>query len=67
MRSIAAAIGFTACVGLSAPGAFAAIGDSPDQPLVIAFKGGAVTLDPIMRSESTTTAWQQHVFDTIAI
>ena len=52
---------------LGGSGALAAIGDSPDQPLVIAFNGGGVTLDPIMRAESTTTAWQQHIFDTITI
>ncbi len=34
---------------------------------MIAFNGGGVTLDPIMRAESTTTAWQQHIFDTITI
>jgi peptide/nickel transport system substrate-binding protein len=67
MRSIGAAISFTICAGLAVPGAHAAIGDSPSQPLVIAFNGGAVTLDPIMRAESTTTAWQQHIFDTVTI
>src|SRR5271170_2137787 len=67
MRSIAAGVTFTLCVALAAPGANAAIGDSPNQPLLLAFNGGAVTLDPIMRAESTTTAWQQHIFDTITI
>ncbi len=70
MRCIAAvtfaAVTFAAAT-FAAAAAHAAIGDSPDQPLVIAFDGGAVTLDPIMRSESTTTAWQQHIFDTITI
>ena len=60
MRPIAApimlALGLSAACG-TVP-ARAAIGDSPNQPLVIAFNGGAVTLDPIMRAESTTTAWQ---------
>ncbi len=43
------------------------VGDSPNRPLIIAFNGGAVTLDPIMHAESTTTAWQRHIFDTITI
>ena len=43
------------------------IGDSPQNPLVIAYNGGAVTLDPIMRAENTTFAWQRHIFDTITI
>ncbi len=69
MRPIAAplmlALGL--CAGLGAPPAHAAIGDSASQPLVIAFNGGGVTLDPIMRAESTTTAWQGHIFDPITI
>jgi peptide/nickel transport system substrate-binding protein len=61
-------LAFAAClVACSGHSALAAIGDSASQPLVIAFNGGAVTLDPIMRAESTTTAWQQHIFDTITI
>ena len=67
MRGIA---GITVAIGLialGAPGVQAAIGDSAGQPLAIAFNGGAVTLDPIMRAESTTTAWQQHIFDTVTI
>jgi peptide/nickel transport system substrate-binding protein len=67
MRAIIVGMTLTVCFALGSWGAHAAIGDSPNQPLVIAFKGGAVTLDPIMRSESTTTAWQQHIFDTITI
>ena len=43
------------------------IGDSASNPLIIAFNGGAVTLDPIMRAENTTFAWQRHIFDTITI
>jgi len=43
------------------------IGDSPQNPLVIAFDGGAVTLDPIMRAENTTEGWQRHIFDTLTI
>ena len=45
----------------------AAIGDSAQQRLVIAFKGGATTLDPIMRSETTTESWQRNIFDTLTI
>ena len=43
------------------------IGDSASNPLVIAYNGGAVTLDPIMRAENTTFSWQRHIFDTITI
>jgi peptide/nickel transport system substrate-binding protein len=43
------------------------IGDSPQNPLTIAYNGGATTLDPIMRAENTTFAWQRHIFDTITI
>ncbi len=64
MRAIAASLIF---VTLGSGGAWAAIGDSAAQPLVIAFNGGAVTLDPIMRAESTTTAWQGEIFDPITI
>ncbi|MDE2583240.1 MAG: hypothetical protein KGL52_16505 [Rhodospirillales bacterium] len=49
------------------PPARAAIGDSAQHPLVVAFKGGATTLDPIMRSETTTESWQRNIFDTITI
>ena len=45
----------------------AAIGDGPDEPLVIAWQGGATTLDPIMRSENTTYSWQRHIFDTLTL
>ncbi len=34
------------------------------KPLVIAYQGGAVTLDPHMRNETTTLSWQQHIFET---
>jgi peptide/nickel transport system substrate-binding protein len=47
--------------------AWAAPWDSAAQPLVVAFKGGATTLDPIMRSETTTNSWQRQIFDTITI
>ncbi len=47
--------------------ASAAPGDSPDQRMVVAYDGGAVTLDPIMRSESTSYAWQRHIFDTLTL
>ncbi|WP_457629912.1 ABC transporter substrate-binding protein [Oceanithermus sp.] len=32
--------------------------------LVIAYQGGAVTLDPHMRNETTTLSWQHHLFET---
>ncbi|WP_457629384.1 ABC transporter substrate-binding protein [Oceanithermus sp.] len=32
--------------------------------LVVAYQGGAVTLDPHLRNETTTLAWQQHIFET---
>ncbi|MGH7050734.1 MAG: ABC transporter substrate-binding protein [Acetobacteraceae bacterium] len=47
--------------------AIAAPGDSASDPFIVAFKGGATTLDPIMRSETTTNSWQRHIFDTITI
>ncbi|HYW76165.1 MAG TPA: ABC transporter substrate-binding protein [Gammaproteobacteria bacterium] len=47
--------------------AYGAVGDSPQNPLVVAFQGGAVTLDPIMRSENTAYSWQRHIFDTVTI
>ena len=53
-------------LGLS-PAARAAIGENARHPLVVAFKGGATTLDPIMRSETTTESWQRNIFDTITI
>jgi peptide/nickel transport system substrate-binding protein len=43
------------------------VGDSPQNSLIIAFNGGAVTLDPIMRAENTTEGWQRHIFDTLTI
>ena len=33
--------------------------------LVIAFQGGAATLDPMMRNETTTISWQRHIFDNV--
>ncbi|MDR9391428.1 MAG: ABC transporter substrate-binding protein [Trueperaceae bacterium] len=36
-----------------------------DDRLDVAFEGGAVTLDPHARSETTTFAWQHHIFDTL--
>ncbi len=36
-----------------------------DETLDVAFEGGAVTLDPHARSETTTFAWQHHIFDTL--
>jgi len=47
--------------------ALAARGDSAAQPLVAAFAGGATTLDPIMRSETTTISWQRQMFDTVTM
>ncbi|TAM87078.1 MAG: hypothetical protein EPN41_08680, partial [Candidimonas sp.] len=35
--------------------------------LVIAWQGGASTLDPIMRSENTNYSWQRHIFDTLTL
>ncbi len=32
--------------------------------LVVAYQGGAVTLDPHMRNETTTLSWQHHIFET---
>jgi len=34
-----------------------------DDELVIGFQGGAVTLDPHMRAETTTIAWQMHLYE----
>ncbi len=61
-----ALIGATLMV-LIAGSARAAPGDSATQPFVVAFKGGATTLDPIMRSETTTNSWQRQIFDTITV
>ncbi|MGH7044633.1 MAG: ABC transporter substrate-binding protein [Acetobacteraceae bacterium] len=65
-RLMLAALGLCAALA-AAPPARAATGDSPGDPLVVAYEGGAVTLDPIMRSETTTYAWQRNIFDTITI
>ena len=65
MSSLLACTGCALLTMMAITGANAAIGDSPSAPLTIAFNGGAVTLDPIMRAESTTTAWQQEIFDTV--
>ena len=59
--------GIAACLLALPPAAHAATGDSAQHPLVVAFKGGATTLDPIMRSETTTESWQRNIFDTITI
>ncbi|MGH7057833.1 MAG: ABC transporter substrate-binding protein, partial [Acetobacteraceae bacterium] len=45
----------------------AARGDSAASPLVVAFAGGATTLDPIMRSETPTESWQRNIFDTVTM
>ena len=47
--------------------AAAATGDEATMPLVLAFDGGATTLDPIMRSETTTISWQRQIFDGITM
>lgn len=46
---------------------YAAVGDSPNNPMVVAFQGGAVTLDPIMRHEATAYSWQREIFDTVTV
>jgi peptide/nickel transport system substrate-binding protein len=48
-------------------GAQAAPGDSPNERLIVAWQGGATTLDPIMRSETTTYSWQRHIFDLLTM
>ena len=60
----AAAIGAVLAALASAQ---AAPGDSPNERLVIAWQGGATTLDPIMRSETTTYSWQRHIFDLLTM
>jgi len=40
-------------------------GESASEPLVVAFQGGADTLDPIMRSVTVAYSWQRAMFDTI--
>lgn len=47
--------------------AAAATGDEATTALVLAFDGGATTLDPIMRSETTTITWQRQIFDGITM
>jgi peptide/nickel transport system substrate-binding protein len=61
------ACGIAAGLLAASPAAQAAIGDTAQHPLVVAFKGGATTLDPIMRSETTTESWQRNIFDTVTI
>ncbi|HEU5017333.1 MAG TPA: ABC transporter substrate-binding protein [Pseudolabrys sp.] len=51
----------------AATSAQAAPGDSPAERLVVAWQGGATTLDPIMRSETTTFSWQRHIFDLLTM
>ncbi|HUA77066.1 MAG TPA: ABC transporter substrate-binding protein, partial [Acetobacteraceae bacterium] len=60
-------IGALLLLGLAAATARAAPGDSAADPFVVAFDGGATTLDPIMRSETTTNSWQREIFDTITM
>lgn len=40
-------------------------GDAPDDPFIVAFQGGADSLDPIMRSVTVAYSWQRGIFDTI--
>lgn len=61
------ACGIAASMLGAAPSAQAAIGENAQHPLIVAFKGGATTLDPIMRSETTTESWQRNIFDTVTI
>lgn len=44
-----------------------AVAQQDDADLVIAFQGGAGTLDPMMRNETTTMAWQRHMFDNLTV
>ena len=53
-----------ALLGFSAA-ASAKPGDSASEPLVVAFQGGADTLDPIMRSVTVAYSWQRNIFDTL--
>ncbi len=39
------------------------VGAQQDRLITIAFEGGAVTMDPHKRQETTTLAWQQHVYE----
>ena len=64
LPAAASVLGITLLAGAAAE---AAVGDGPDERLVIAWQGGATTLDPIMRSENTTYSWQRHIFDTLTL
>ncbi len=46
-------------------GGFVVAQQAPD--LVIAFQGGATTLDPMMRNETTAMTWQRHMFDNLTV
>ena len=64
------ALGAAAAIGAmlaALASAQAAPGDSPNERLVVAWQGGATTLDPIMRSETTTYSWQRHIFDLLTM
>jgi peptide/nickel transport system substrate-binding protein len=62
-----AAIIAIGAMAAAATGAQAAPGDSPNDRLIVAWQGGATTLDPIMRSETTTFSWQRHIFDLLTM
>lgn len=47
------------CLGLL----LSVLGWSQAERITIAYEGGAVTMDPHMRQESTTIAWQQHIYE----
>jgi len=52
------------CVQDDAPNRFQS-NDAPDDPFIVAFQGGADSLDPIMRSVTVAYSWQRGIFDTI--
>ncbi|MDE2571587.1 MAG: ABC transporter substrate-binding protein [bacterium] len=66
--AVAGLLAATLALFVPRPGAGqSAAGESASDPLVIAFNGGATTLDPIERSENTTYSWQRHIFDTLTL
>ena len=70
MSLVKQGLGAAAAVGVmvaALTGAQAAPGDSANERLVVAWQGGATTLDPIMRSETTSYSWQRHVFDLLTM
>ncbi len=70
MSIVKQGLGATAAISIllaALTDAQAAPGDSPNERLVVAWQGGATTLDPILRSETTTYAWQRHIFDLLTM